>query len=638
MKKRNVLLTFLSGLAISAIAVTSAYAQSTNVKILATTDVHTQFKPYNYYTDQVDENVGLSKLATLIDEQMKIYSKDNTLYLDNGDFIQGTPFGDYMARVDKMQKNTVYPGVAVLNYLGCDAQTFGNHEFNYGLDYLQKIIRKAEYPIVNANLYNYDTTKNYVQPYTLISRKVVLDNGSVDYLTFGVIGVVPPQVKVWDNANLDKKIKAKDMVESIKKYIPEMKQKGANFIIALAHTGIGTQDAKPMSENMAYEISKINGVDIVVAGHSHLAFPSASYETMDSVDVKKGTVNGKPFVISGSYADALGVIDLKISNDKGLWEITDSKTKLLSLKENAVKEDETAKELLDEAHNATLDYIRQPIGKTESNINSFFALARDNSSIQLVNDAQIRYGKKVLKGTKYEKLPVISAAAPFKCGGRGGAGNYTNIPKGPLAVKNMSDLYVFPNTVYILKITGEDLRNWLERSAGQFNKIDPAKATEQYLINDEFPTYNFDVIDAVQYKFDLTQDSKYDKDGKLINPDAKRVAELTYDGKPVKDTDEFAIVTNNYRASGGGSFPNINLSKSIFAAPDENRQVIVNYITQQKVIDPSADMNWSFMPIENNRAHIIVKTSPKANEFAGEDFSFVEMDDNGFANYLFNLK
>lgn len=203
----------------------------------------------------------------------------------------------------------------------------------------------------------------------------------------------------------------------------------------------------------------------------------------------------------------------------------------------------------------------------------------------------------------------------------------------------MADLYVFPNTVYVLKITGKDLREWLERSAGQFNKIDATKDEKQMLINNEFPTYNFDVIDGVTYKIDVTQDSKYDKDGKLINANAKRIVDLMYGGKEVKDSQEFAIVTNNYRVGGGGNFPNIKIDKSILASPDENRQVIMDYIMKNKNIDPKADKNWNFVPIKENKATILVQSSQKAKSMMGENYKLDSVDDKtGYANYILDIK
>lgn len=619
-----------------------SYADTADLKILATTDIHTAFKDYNYYTDKEDTKSGLVRLASIIKEQRKQAGEKNTLLFDNGDFIQGTPLGDYLARVKGLKKGEEYVGVEILNHLDYDAVALGNHEFNYGLEYLDNVMQKAQYPHLSANTYKYGTDEHYVKPYVILDKQILTDSGEYKYIKVGVIGVVPPQILIWDSANLDKKLDAKDIVESVKKYVPKMKQEGADIIVALSHSGMGSEDAST-KENVAYQVSQIEGIDVVISGHSHLAFPSDKYKDMKNVDIEKGLVNGKPFNIAGAYADALGVIDLKISDDTGKWVVEKAQSKnipVFNKEENkSVMPDKEVEQILEDTHKGTLEYIRSAIGETKSPITSFFALGKDDSSIQLVNNAQKWYAEQVLKGTEHEKLPIISAAAPFKAGGRMGVEYYTNIDKGTLAIKNMADLYVYPNTLYVLKINGAELKNWLERSAGQFNQIDPSKQGEQMLINNEFPTYNFDVIDGVEYKIDITQPSKYDKSGKLINKDANRIVDLTYNGKPIEDDQEFAIATNNYRAGGGGNFPNISLEKSIYAAPDENRQIIVNYIMQTKVIDPKADGNWTFAPIKDNKSTIILQSSPKAKDMVGEEFEFVNMDEKtGYANYKVNFK
>lgn len=137
----------------------------------------------------------------------------------------------------------------------------------------------------------------------------------------------------------------------------------------------------------------------------------------------------------------------------------------------------------------------------------------DDASVQLVNDAQMWYAKQQMQGSEYEGLPVLSAAAPFKTGGRYGPTYYTDIPAGTLAIKHIADLYNFPNTLHVVRLTGTEIREWLEWSAGQFRQIDPSAEQEQELINSDFPSFNFDIIDGIRYQIDVTQPARYDADG-----------------------------------------------------------------------------------------------------------------------------
>ena len=210
--------------------------------------------------------------------------------------------------------------------------------------------------------------------------------------------------------------------------------------------------------------------------------------------------------------------------------------------------------------------------------------------------ADLVYAAGACRARSTKDLPILSAAAPFKAGGRGGADYYTDIPAGKLAIKNVADLYIYPNTLKVVKLTGAGVREWLERSAGQFNQLEPG-SPDQPLLNEDFRSYNFDVIDGVTYQLDLSQPSKYDADGNVSNKDASRIVDLQYNGEPVTDNQEFLVATNNYRASGGGAFPGLDGSNIVIDSPDENRQVLIDYLAAEKTVNPSADDNWSFLDL-----------------------------------------
>jgi 2',3'-cyclic-nucleotide 2'-phosphodiesterase / 3'-nucleotidase len=289
-------------------------------------------------------------------------------------------------------------------------------------------------------------------------------------------------------------------------------------------------------------------------------------------------------------------------------------------------------------HEATLAYVRTPVGKTSAPLYSYFALVADDPSVQIVSQAQTWYIRDMLKDTEHKDLPVLSAAAPFKAGGRGGADYYTDVPAGDIAIKNVADLYLYPNTVQAVVITGEQVRNWLEMSAGIFNQI-TAGAADASLINGDFPSYNFDVIDGVTYEIDLSQPARFDKDGNLVNAQGTRIRDLKFDGKPIDPAQKFVVATNNYRAGGGGHFPEIAADKVVFVAPDTNRDVIVRYILEQGTINPSADANWKFAPLESTS--VVFDSSPKARQFLA-NVKAVAIEDtgdsaDGFARFRIRL-
>lgn len=609
--------------------------QEVDVRILATTDLHTNLVNYDYYQDKPAENVGLAKTAVLIEEAKK--ENSNTLLVDNGDTIQGTPLGTYKAIVNPVKEGEQHPMYAALQKLGFEAGTLGNHEFNYGLDYLKRVIDTAGMPIVNANIVDPKTGAYVYDPYKIISKTFVDKNGRKTTVKIGVTGIVPPQILSWDKANLEGKIQVNDSVEAIQKIIPEMRKAGADITLVLSHSGIGDDKYEKGEENEGYQIASLPGVDAVVTGHSHAEFPSGNgtgfYEKYAGVDGINGKINGTPVTMAGKYGDHLGIIDLNLVYKNGKWTVVNSKGSIRKIHTKSKDADERIKEIAKTAHEGTIQYVRQQVGTTTAPITSYFALVKDDPSVQIVNNAQIWYAKKELAGTPEGNLPILSAAAPFKAGTRGDATAYTDIPAGPIAIKNVADLYLYDNVTAILKVTGAQLKEWLEMSSGQFNTIDPTKKEAQQLINPSYRTYNFDVIDGVTYEYDITQPNKYDREGKLIHPDASRVRNLKYQGKDVAPDQEFIVVTNNYRAN--GKFPGVRDASLNRLLGLENRQVIINYILDVKNINPSADKNWHFT---NSIKGLDVRflTADKAKDLVGTDGDIqylASSDQEGFGEY-----
>ena len=611
--------------------------QTVDVRILATTDLHTNLVNYDYYQDKPVETLGLAKTAVLIEKAKK--ENPNVLLVDNGDTIQGTPLGTYKAIVDPVEKGEQHPMYAALQALGFEAGTLGNHEFNYGLDYLNRVIETAGMPLVNANVLDPATGKFIYQPYKIIEKTFTDTQGRLTTVKIGVTGIVPPQILNWDKANLEGKVVVRDSVEAIRDIIPEMRKAGADITLVLSHSGIGDDKYEKGEENEGYQIASLPGVDAVVTGHSHAEFPSGNgtgfYEKYPGVDGVNGKINGTPVTMAGKYGDHLGVIDLKLNYTDGKWKVTDSKGSIRKVDTKSNVADQRVIDIAKESHQGTINYVRQQVGTTTAPITSYFALVKDDPSVQIVNNAQLWYAKQELAGTPEANLPILSAAAPFKAGTRGDATAYTDIPAGPIAIKNVADLYLYDNVTAILKVNGAQLKEWLEMSAGQFNTIDPNNNQPQNLVNTDYRTYNFDVIDGVTYEFDITQPNKYDREGKLANPNASRVRNLKYQGKEIDPNQEFIVVTNNYRSN--GNFPGVREASLNRLLNLENRQAIINYILAVKNINPSADQNWHFADTIKG-LDLRFLTADKAKNLIGTDGDIVYLAasaQEGFGEYKF---
>ncbi|MEO1239142.1 MAG: bifunctional 2',3'-cyclic-nucleotide 2'-phosphodiesterase/3'-nucleotidase [Pseudomonadota bacterium] len=651
MSRRSFLATSAAGATLTALHPFSAHAAAgqAHLRIMETTDLHVHIFPYDYYGDRPVDTVGLARTAAHIADIRA--EATNTMLFDNGDFLQGNPMGDYIAYERGMKAGDMHPMITALNALKFDAATIGNHEFNYGLEFLMNSMAGADFPVVLANVAKetgatptQDTT--LFKPYVILDRAVTDGAGDTHAIKVGLIGFTPPQIMNWDRKHLEGNVVARDILQTARAFVPEMKEAGADIIIALSHSGIGSAKETDLMENASVPLAAIDGIDAVLTGHSHLVFPSASYADFAAVDTGAGTIHGKPATMGGFWGSHLGVIDLMLAKEAGEWRVLahDVETRAISKRNEdrsitaLVEDNADVLASVQDDHDATLAYVRRAVGKTAAPLHSYFALVADDPSVQIVSIAQKWYVTEMLSGTEYAGLPVLSAAAPFKAGGRGGPEYFTDVPAGDVAIKNVADLYLYPNTVRAVKVTGAEVRDWLERSAGMFNQVEPGKA-DQILLNPSFPSYNFDVIDGVSYQIDLSEPSKFAPDGALADASANRIKNLTYNGAPVTDEMEFVIATNNYRASGGGDFPGAKGDTIIFEAPDTNRDVIVRYIVEQGTIQPSADANWTFAPLPGTS--VLFDTGPAAAQYV-DDVKGVTIEpagdgDDGFARFRIGL-
>ncbi len=627
-------------------------ADTVEFRIIETTDIHSNVVDFDFYKNMPSTRIGLIRTASLV-KQARAENSNNVL-VDNGDLIQGSPMGDWRA-AEGLKKGDVHPTHKVMNAMDYDVGNVGNHEFNYGLDYFKTAIAGANFPYINANVLDVRTGDYLIKPYIIKDVEVKDTKGKAHTIKVGFIGFVPPQIMMWDRKNLEGKVKALDITESARKLVPEMKKKGADVVIAIPHSGLSSEPYKTMAENSVYHLSKVADIDAIMFGHSHAVFPSKNFSKIPGVNIETGTINGVASVMPGSWGSHIGVVDLTLDNRKGFWDVVKGKSETRAIAEKdgsaRVEADADLAKIVEDDRRATSTFVNQPIGKASDVMYSFLALVQDDPTIQIVNQAQKAYVEHFIQGDPdLDDLPVLSAGAPFKAGGRkNDPTNYTEVESGVMTFRNAADLYLYPNTLSVLKVTGAELREWLERSAGMFNQIDPTSTKQQSLLSwDTFRTYNFDVIDGVNYEVDVTQPSRYNEKGEVVDAKAHRIKNLSWNSKPVKDDQIFLVATNNYRASGGGNFPGAKDSNIAFDSPDESRQILANYIAQvskdEGAVKPTADNNWRLAPIKTDtRLNIVFETadSKKAAKFIKERALYpmekIGTDEMGFALYKIDL-
>ena len=631
----------------------SAQAATVDLRILETSDLHSNMMDFDYYKDKPTEKFGLVRTASLINDAR--HEATNSVLVDNGDLIQGSPLGDYMA-AKGLKDGEIHPVYKAMNTLDYTVGNIGNHEFNYGLDYLKKAQAGAKFPYINANVVDAKTGEPIWKPYLIAEKQVKDRDGKMHTLRIGYIGFVPPQIMTWDKSNLAGKVKVNDITETARRYVPQMKKEGADLIVAIPHSGLSSLPYQVMAENSVYYLSQVPDINAIMFGHSHAVFPSKDFADIKGVDIDKGTLNGIPAVMPGQWGDHLGLVDLVINNDQGSWKVEEATAQArpiydLANKKSLAAEDATLVKVLKDDHKGTRDFVSQPIGKSNGNMYSYLALIQDDPTVQIVNNAQRAYVEHYIQGDPdLADIPVLSAAAPFKVGGRkNDPASYVEVEKGQLTFRNAADLYLYPNTLVVVKASGADVKEWLECSVGQYNQIDVNSSKPQELINwDGFRTYNFDIIDGVNYQVDVSQPARYDGECALINPKSERIKGLTFNGKPIDPKAQFLIATNNYRAY-GGKFAGTGDKHIAFASPDENRAVLADYIrTETKkhgAVTPQVDNNWRLAPIHSKTPlDIRFETSPseKTSKFISEHAQYPLIskgqDNLGFALYQIDLQ
>jgi 2',3'-cyclic-nucleotide 2'-phosphodiesterase/3'-nucleotidase len=587
-----------------------------SLAILETTDLHANVVGYDYFKLAEDPSLGLDRTATLIEAARRDFP--DTLLFDNGDTLQGTALGDYEGSAAPLACGQLPAIYAAMKRLGYDGASVGNHDFDFGLQYLGQVTGNRVdapgiadkacggpgFPVVLANVLSVKTKKPIFAPYKIVKKRVHafgVDGKPIEAVVkVGIIGFTTPTITAWDKRWLDGKVTTEGVVETAKRYLPEMRAAGADLIVAISHGGLDASPYSPTMENGNYYLAQVPGIDALLLGHAHLLFPapagkpgpSAQFD-LPNVDKVHGTVFGVPAVMAGLWGKNIGVIGMQLRYDGRHWQVERERTVVETRStqqpdKTFVAPNEAVRALVQPQHEATIRYVQTPVGSTDFRMTSYFADVGDPSATEVVNQAQTAYVKDVVKAglPQYAGLPVLSMAAAFKAGGAG-AGDYTDVAPGQLALNNAADLYLYPNTVSAVKIDGAGLKAWLEKAATRFNTIDPREREPQELVNTGFATYNFDTVTDpdFQYEIDVTQ------------PSGSRIRNMRWRGQPVGAGQLFLVATNNYRASGGGGFPGLGSDKTVVAAPDTNRDVLIAYVKATRQLTRAANgsqRSWRF--------------------------------------------
>ena len=622
------------------------------LRVLATSDLHVHLTPWDYYTDRPSALTGLARTATLIAAaRSEMAALGGTcLLLDNGDFLNGSPLGDLEER--RGPRTCVpHPMIAAMNALGYDAATLGNHEFSGGLAFLQSCLRDAAFPVVSANI-AHRLGKGPLEDHTLVPATQILRREMTDArgvsvpLNIGLIGLLPPQTTQWDRRQLGGALVTREILEAAAAHVPDLRTRGADIVIALSHSGIGPALAVAQMENATAALAALPGIDALIAGHTHQIFPGPDMPASTGIDPQRGLLWGKPAVMPGFHGSHLGVIDLALTCKEGVWQVAAHAARLRPISRRArsgrivplTRSDRDILQLARPAHRATRDWTRQSIGQNADVLHSFFSLVLPCPTVRLVARAQAEHVARRLRGGPYADLPLISAAAPFHAGGRGGPENYTVIPPGPVVMRHAFDIYPHPNTSAALLVTGAELALWLERSFSLFHQVLPG-ARDAPLIDPAFPAFNFDLLDGLTWEVDLTRPRQFDTRGAPLAPGPQRIHKLRFQGSVVDPEGRFVLATNSYRASGSGGFAGASPDRMILCDAAGSRDILLAHIAGGAALSDAAPPNWAFTPLGDTT--VIFETSPQAEahlaDLSGLRPEVLDLTPAGFRRFRLHL-
>ncbi|OZM73366.1 bifunctional metallophosphatase/5'-nucleotidase [Amycolatopsis antarctica] len=573
----------LAGLAVTAAAaliVTSTpaatAAEHASITVMETSDLHGNVFNWDYYTnaeyDDSDANdVGLAKISSAVEGVRADRGRDRTMLIDNGDILQGTPLSYYYAKVEPVtETGETHPMAKAMNAIGYDSVTVGNHEFNYGLDLLDTFRKQIEAPVLGANVSDERTHLPAYQPFTL--KKV--DTGAGKPVTVGVLGLTTPGSAIWDKGNVEGKLGFGDMVQSAKFWVPIMKAFGAEVVVASSHAGDdGTSsygDELPTENASAQIAEEVPGIDAVLFGHQHKDVPQRFV---------KNKLTGKDVLLTepAKWGQRLSVVDFDLERKHGRWQVAGASSEAVNT--NTVPEDPKITELLRPQHDKTVEYVNETVAESSQELSAAESRLKDTPIVDFIQKVQTDTVEAALEGTPQAELPVLSQASPFS--------RTAKFPAGPVTVRDIAGLYIYDNTLEAVTLTGAQVKEYLEFSAGYYNQLAPGAPVDPEALTNAggLPDYNYDMLAGVDYDVDVAK------------PVGERIVNLSRDGVAVTPEQEFVLAVNNYRRSGGGNFPQVPAAPVVYNEQVEIRQALIDTATESGVIDPAdfAVPNWKLV-------------------------------------------
>lgn len=577
------------------------------LRLLATTDLHAQLVPWDFYADRPVPGRGLSCLANEIAKARA--EAGGALLFDNGDFLTGNPLADELPGPELAGgagMGEASPMVRAMNYLGYDAVALGNHEFSRGLEYLGQCLAGARFPVLAANIRRADGEFAYL-PHVLLAAEAVDAAGGRHGLRVGVTAALPPQTMIWEKYHLAGRLIIGDILAAVRLQVRQMRAAGADVVVVLAHSGLAPESggSSRMRANVAQAVAALPGVDVVVAGHTHDALPSAPVEAE--------AATGAALVLPGAMASHLGVVDLDLGLVRGRWRVLGHRAALRVVAVPppglAAPEDAFLAGLASPAFARIRRQLETVVGQSEVRLDTHFALIGRSRALHFVGRA-IRdhlggfLGQSLGQNAGGAGVPVLAAVAATRAGGRGGAANYALVPPGPVRERDLGSIVPFDDRLAATEINGAEVVRWLEHAAAIFRQVTPG-AQDAELVDPEVPGFLFDAIEGLSYRIDLS-----------VAAGQGRIRDLRHAGRAVRMADRFVLATSSHRLGGGGGFPLPPPRREISLPPvrlrDILREAVRLPVRPQDALCPA----WSFVPMPGTS--VVLDTAAEAVAETGD--------------------
>jgi 2',3'-cyclic-nucleotide 2'-phosphodiesterase/3'-nucleotidase len=518
---------------------TAAEHASAELTILHTSDLHGAVLPFNDYANRPSDRGSLAQVATLVRE-IRSATDHPVMVLDSGDTLQGTPLEQFT----HVRWGEPSPTIDAMNRIGYQAMAVGNHEFNFGLEVLERAREQAEFPFLSANILHAGTDEPAFQAYA------VFEEGPI---RVGVLGLITPNVPGWEKPENYRGLAFEPMDEAARRWVPVLREKeNCDVVVVLAHTGFeqdpetGEADGTT-HENFVWRLTAVPGIDILLTGHTHEDIPPR---------VVRGVFVAQPL----ARAQMLTRIDLRLERDDQGWNIAERRGENLPVKGVAADTEMTGAFTL--AHQRVQTALDAPVGEVTGEVGVDRCRLEDCAAVDLLHEVQIH-----ASGADLSLAALLNSGAPV-------------LHPGPVNWRWIHAFYVYPNTLLAVRLTGAQVRDVLEHAARYYDGLECAPEGCTVVGDDAIPHYNVDNIAGLDYRIDPTR------------PEGSRIRDLRFGGLPLDPEAEFVVACNSYRAAGGGLYPHLETAEVVWRSSEEMPDLIGDYLDSHRPWRPVVDGNW----------------------------------------------